>query len=59
MLIYSLLLSAMAEPTTENTSEVIGELTVESTGNLRLVATQRPGFAVDFEGREFGVWTRV
>ena len=30
MLIYSLLLSAMAEPTTENSSEVIGELTVEA-----------------------------
>ena len=47
MLIYSLLLSAMAEPTAENASE-----TVSSTGNLRVVATQRPGFAVDFEGRE-------
>ena len=47
MLIYSLLLSAMAEPAAENKSQ-----TVESTGNLRLVATQRPGFAVDFEGRE-------
>ena len=47
MLIYSLLLSAMAEPAAETKPE-----TVESTGNLRLVATQRPGFAVDFEGRE-------
>ena len=46
MLIYSLLLSAMAEPAAETKPE-----TVESTGNLRLVATQRPGFAVDFEGR--------
>ena len=47
MFIYSLLLSAMAEPAAETKSE-----TVASTGNLRLVATSRPGFAVDFEGRE-------
>ena len=47
MLMYSLILSAMAEPAAETKPEM-----VESTGNLRLVATQRPGFAVDFEGRE-------
>ena len=47
MLMYSLILSAMAEPAAETKPDM-----VESTGNLRLVATQRPGFAVDFEGRE-------
>jgi hypothetical protein len=42
MLIVSLLLSAHAE-----TSDA-----VTATGNLRLNATSRPGFVVDFEGRE-------
>ena len=54
MLIYSLLWSAMAEPTTDKASEsTTGSAeVVQSTGNLRVVATSRPGFAVDFEGRE-------
>ena len=54
MLIYSLLWSAMAEPTTDKASESTTDSAevVQSTGNLRVVATSRPGFAVDFEGRE-------
>ena len=46
MLIYSLLLSAMAEPAAENKSQ-----TVESTGNLDW-SQRKDRFAVDFEGRE-------
>ncbi len=60
MLIYSLLLSAMAEPNggsgDATKSNVVDSSkdeanTVETKGNLRLFATSRPGFPVDFEGR--------
>ena len=43
MLLYSLIFSAVATGQTEMFT---------STGNLRLNATSRPGFVVDFEGRE-------
>ena len=47
MLMYSFLWTAMAEPTADEAPKP-----VETSGTLRLVATQRPGFVVDFEGRE-------
>ena len=43
MFVYSLLLSALAEPSSD---------AVTTKGNLRVNVTSRPGFVVDFEGRD-------